>query len=509
MKYLLSSAVGAAVALSLAFGAAAQTAPVVRTVGGEVSGVAAGGVQSFKGIPFAAPPVGPLRWKPPQPAAAWSGLRDGSKFAASCYQQARNGRVENLSEDCLYLNVWRPEGARPGAKLPVMVWIYGGAFVSGAGALPIYDGTHFAENGVVLVTLNYRLGNLGWFAHPELTKESAGQGTGDYGLMDQIGALAWVRNNIALFGGDPSNVTIFGESAGGMSVNLLMTSPAARGLFAKAITESGLGRSGGKPLATAEASGVAFANTVGATSLADLRALPADKAWGPALTNIEGSANPGPIVDGVLVPENVDRAFAEGKEAKVPWIVGSNNFEASLFPQRLENPAPYLNALSPDRLALVSKVFDPEGTGDKKALVAGLMTDAVFTEPARYLAAQHEAHGAKTYRYYFGYVPEGMRKMVPGAGHAGELMFVFSTLGSFPSRIPLTYTEMDKTIAGDMTRYWANFARSGDPNGGSLPAWPEDKGDRLLVIDPTGPHAATALRKPQLDLVHVGASSRQ
>jgi para-nitrobenzyl esterase len=486
---------------ALACGAAAQTGPVVTTAMGKVSGVADAGVQSFKGIPFAAPPVGALRWKAPQPAAAWSDVRDGSKFAPACYQQARNGRVENLSEDCLYLNVWRPEGAKSGAKLPVMVWIYGGAFVSGAGSLPVYDGAHFARDGVVLVTLNYRLGNLGWFAHPELTKESAGQGTGDFGLMDQIAGLIWVRNNISAFGGDPSNVTIFGESAGGMSVNLLMTSPAAQGLFAKAITESGLGRAPARPLATAEANGVKFAASVGAADLAALRALPVDKAWGPQLTNIEGDANPGPIVDGVVVPEDVAKAFAEGKEAKIPWLVGTNNFEASLFPQRLQNPEGYLNAMPPDRLAFLTKVFDPQGTGDKKALVAALMTDAVFTEPARYLAAQHEAHGAKTYRYYFGYVAEGARAMVPGAGHAGELIYVFGTLGSFPSAFKLEYTDKDRAIAGDMTGYWSNFAKSGDPNGAGLPAWPEDKADTVLVVDATGPHADSGLRKPQLDLL--------
>lgn len=499
---------GAFAALGVAFAAAAQTGPVVKTTLGEVAGVAAGPAESFKGIPFAAPPVGSLRWKAPAPAAAWSGVRDGSKFAPSCYQQARNGRVDNLSEDCLYLNVWRPAGAKAGARLPVMVWIYGGAFVSGSGALPVYDGTHFAENGVILVTLNYRLGNLGWFAHPELTKESGGQGTGDFGLMDQIAGLIWVRNNISSFGGDPSNVTIFGESAGGMSVNLLMISPAARGLFAKAITESGLGRSAAKPLAVAEANGVKFAEGLGAADLAALRALPVDKAWGPALTNIEGTANPGPIVDGVVVPENVNRAFAEGKEAKVPWIVGSNTFEASLFPQRLQNPDGYLNAMPAERLAMITRVFDPQGTGDKKALVANLMTDAVFTEPARYLAAQHEAHGGKTFRYYFGYVAEATRKVIPGAPHAGELIYVFSTLGSFPSATPITYTDADRAIARDMTRYWSNFARSGDPNGAGLATWPEDKGDRVLVVDPTGPHAATAIRKPQLDLMQAAAIAR-
>lgn len=508
MNRALAGIVAAVAALGVAFAAEAQTGPVVKTGLGPVSGASSGPVESFKGIPFAAPPVGALRWKAPAPVAAWSGVRDSSKFAASCYQQSRNGRVENLSEDCLYLNVWRPAGAKAGAKLPVMVWIYGGAFVSGSGALPVYDGTHFAETGVILVTLNYRLGNLGWFAHPELTKESGGQGTGDFGLMDQIAGLIWVRNNIASFGGDPANVTIFGESAGGMSVNLLMVSPAARGLFAKAITESGLGRTAARPLAAAEANGVKFAESVGATDLAALRALPVDKAWGPALTNIEGTANPGPIVDGVVVPQNVDRAFAEGKEAKVPWIVGSNTFEASLFPQRLQNPDGYLNAMPADRQAMISKVFDPQATGDKKALVANLMTDAVFTEPARYLAAQHEAHGGKAYRYYFGYVAEGSRKLMPGTPHAGELIYVFSTLGSFPSAIPLTYTDADRTIARDMTGYWSNFAKSGDPNGAGLPAWPEDKGDKVLVVDPTGPHAGAAVRKPQLDLFQVGASTR-
>lgn len=243
---------------ALAFGlvAASAGAAVVTTDHGRVSGVVAEGVESFKGIPFAAPPVGDLRWRPPADPKPWTDVRAGDAYGPACPQHmpAAWGLPDpKWSEDCLYLNVWRPESAKPGAKLPVMVWIYGGGFTIGNGASKIYDGTHLAQNGVVVVNMNYRLGRLGWFAHPALTAEAKGGATADFGLMDQIAALKWVKANIAAFGGDPANVTIFGESAGAMSVNLLMVSPAARGLFAKAITESGLGRIAAKTMAAAEA----------------------------------------------------------------------------------------------------------------------------------------------------------------------------------------------------------------------------------------------------------------
>jgi para-nitrobenzyl esterase len=482
----------------------AASAGVVPTVGGQVSGVAAGGVESFKGIPFAAPPVGALRWRAPQPAASWSGVRDGAAFAPACPQHlpaAWGAPDPKWSEDCLYLNVWRPETAKAGTRLPVMVWIYGGGFTVGYGGSAIYDGANLARNGVVVVNMNYRLGRLGWFAHPELTRESAGQGTGDFGLMDQIAALVWVKRNIAAFGGDPSNVTIFGESAGGMSVNLLMTSPAARGLFAKAITESGLGRVSAKSLATAEARGVGFAKAAGALDLDALRRLPVE-------AFINGVSQPeddpdngvGPIVDGVIAPENVDVAFAAGHEAKVPWIVGSNNYEASLFPALLADPDGKVLVLAPAPVRpLVMKTFDPDITGDHKVMAANLLTDNIFTEPARYLAAQHEKNGAPVWRYFFGYVPEAERPS-PGAGHGAEIQFVFGTLGTFHGSAK-GFTDADRATAANLGRYWTDFAKAGDPNGTGLPNWAEDKGDHVLVIDESGPHTVDGFRKGRLDLM--------
>ena len=291
----------------------AATAAVQTTVAspsGRLSGTTVEGVTAFKGLPFAKPPVGPLRWRAPQPLPAWSGVRVADSTGPACPQHAPKGwgRDPRQSENCLYLNIWRPASAGAASRLPVMVWIYGGAFIVGDSANRIYDGAQLARDGVVVVNFNYRLGRLGWFALPALTREGGAAGTADFGLMDQIAALKWVRANIAAFGGDPANVTIFGESAGAMSVNLLMASPAARGLFAKAITESGLGRVEAKPLAVAEAQGGDFAKSVGAPDLETLRRLSVETVLGGPDYDIASDSNPGPILDGHLVPEQVDRA---------------------------------------------------------------------------------------------------------------------------------------------------------------------------------------------------------
>jgi para-nitrobenzyl esterase len=410
------------------------------------------------------------------------------------------------SEDCLYLNIWKPQVARSFAGLPVMVWIYGGSFVRGDAANPMFDGANLAREGVIVVSFNYRLGRLGWFAHPALTAESGGAGTGDFGLMDQIAALAWVRDNVVAFGGDPSNVTIFGESAGGMSVNLLMISPAARGLFAKAITESGLGRIPAKPLAVAEAQGVAFAKSVGAMDIEALRKLPVEAVLDGQSATTEGGGSPGPIVDGKLVPEDVDRAFAEGKQAPVPWLVGSNDYEANLFPTRLDDPdGKVFSSLPITARPMVMAMFDSRKSGDKTAIAADLLTDTVFTEPARFLAKAQGRLGQPVYRYFFTYVPLADRATQPGAGHAAEVQFVFGNLGTFHWSTT-TYFAFDKQIAADMGRYWTNFAKTGDPNGPGLVPWPADKSDQTLVFDASGEHAAAEFRKPRLGFLAARAS---
>jgi len=363
---LIALAMGLALtttATVMAQSALAQGAPDEVTIkDGALKGVVAGDVVSFKGIPFAAPPVGPLRWTPPRKPSPWGGVRDASAFGASCLQSGPYFAPGPQSEDCLTVNVFEPVAHTPGGKLPVMVWIYGGGFVGGGSNM--YPGNSFAHDGVVMVSLNYRLGRLGWFAHPGLTQEAAGGGTGDFGLMDQIAALKWVKANIASFGGDPDNVTIFGESAGGMSVNYLLISPKARGLFNKAISESGFGRTPGRPLAMAEKLGADFAAANGITGddkaqVAALRALPADVLMKPA-AGLDAPDAPTPIVDGALVPETVEQAFAEGKQAPVPFILGANSYEASLFGRVREHPEVTLDALG-DRKDAAVKLF---GDGD-------------------------------------------------------------------------------------------------------------------------------------------------
>jgi len=468
--------------------AAAQT--MVTLQSGAVSGVTDAGVTSFKGIPFAAPPIGALRWKAPQPPAHWQGVRVADKTGPSCMQRAAANSTTATSEDCLYVNVWRPAEIPARAKLPVMVWIYGGSFVIGSGASPLYDGANLARNGVIIVNINYRLGRFGWFAYPELTKEADAMGTGNFGLMDQIAALKWVQANIGAFGGDPANVTVFGESAGAMSLNDLLSIPKARGLFAKGITESGLGRIPATPLAAAEARGTAFAKSAGAADLAALRNLPASAV-------LESTENFGPILDGTLLPANVDRTFGDGNETKVPWIVGSNDFEASLFAGRLTDPDAYLATLpATDRTQLIA-LYDPQNLGNKMKIAADVVTDKVFTEPARFLAGSEAKTGQPVYRYFFSYVPEQARTRVLGAGHGSEIQFVF---GNLANRL-ITYTDSDKRTSTVMGQYWTNFAKTGNPNGLGLVAWPADKNDQVLLIDATGEHAASGFRKPQLDIL--------
>jgi para-nitrobenzyl esterase len=492
-----STTVMALALAALCLSAAAPTAsgPVVATRSGPVSGVTANGVTSFKGIPYAAPPIGPLRWKPPQPPAPWTAVRAANAYGPICMQpRLATANALPMSEDCLSLNVWVPADAAPGAKLPVMVWIHGGSFAFGSGASPTYDGANLARDGVIAITVNYRLGRFGWFAYPELSKEAGAEGTGDFGLMDDLAALRWVHANIANFGGNAENVTIFGESAGAMSVNALMTSPVARGLFAKAITESGLGRFPAAPLAAAEAAGTAFAQSAGATNLAALRKLPADV----VLNDASGGGQYGPILDGTLLPADVDRAFADGKEAPIPWIVGSNDFEASLFPNVLKDPDARLAALPEAARTAVLAFYDPNHANDKAAIVADMTTDRVFTEPARFLATNHAKNGGTVYRYFFRYVVEAMRGSTHGAPHAGELPYVFGNLGA-GRNLTYSYNAADKNVATTMIHYWTNFAKTGNPNGPGLVAWPADTGDDMLVIDAMGENATSAFRKPMLD----------
>jgi para-nitrobenzyl esterase len=479
--------------------------PIVQTEKGAVEGVTkTPGVEAFLGMPFAAPPTGDLRWRAPQPLAPWQGTRQATAYSKDCIQEPQAyvpgpGFNNPTSEDCLYLNIWRPAGA-PAKPLPVMVWIYGGAWIMGAGSFPSYDGTEFAKDGVILVNFNYRLGRFGTFALPELSREEAGQPLANYGLMDQIAALRWVKANIGAFGGDPANVTVFGESAGAASVNFLMTSPLARGLFAKAISESGGAGAHMKTLAEAEKTDTAWTEKIGATSLAALRALPADKIWdGPATAPVP------PIIDGKLIVASTDEAFAKGLAAKVHYIVGSNSREESLIRWLPGADERWLTGLG-DKGTKLLALYTADGT-DRKPALGKLWGEAAMTAPARARARATAGEGAKTWLYRYAYVPDAAQGSVSGAGHDSEMEMVFKNPDM---RWKGKWSNADAAMAGTMNAYWVNFAKTGDPNGAGLPPWPAYSAatDSLLDFDKGGPAVLSSFAKARLDAIdNAGAGN--
>lgn len=511
-------------------GMAADAKPLapVKVESGLLAGVVADGVVSFKGVPFAAPPVGDLRWRAPQPAAAWSGIRNAAEFGHDCMQEPFPSDAAPLgtppSEDCLTLNVWTPaeKAAKP---LPVMVWIYGGGFVNGGSSPAVYDGARFARRGVVFVSFNYRLGRFGFFAHPGLTKETPAGPLGNYAFLDQIAALRWVKRNAAAFGGDPANVTIFGESAGGGSVNTLMISPLAAGLFHKAIVESGGGRArgimpmrrirengpAGEP--SAEAVGVAFAEKANVAvkgddtaTVAALRKLPAAALVnGMNLMNQQPDTYAGPMVDGQIVPLEVEPAFRAGKQAKVPYLIGANALEFGFFPLPPDRTDALFAAFGADRANAVA-AYDPDGKGDKAAMGLGLISDQAMVEPARLLARLTAAAGQPTWTYRFSYVASSLRASVRGALHATEIPFVFATVRA---KYEGATTAEDEAMGEAMNAYWVAFARSGDPNGDDRPRWPRfvPAEDALMEFAVGGPVARPDPFKARLDAVERLASS--
>jgi len=436
--------------------------PIVKIKQGKVQGFIAKDVVVFRGLPFAAPPVGDLRWRAPAKPAKWSDVRPANVYGASC----------QAAEDCLYLNIYEPAAVKKNAKLPVMVWIHGGAFYFGSGST--YDGTQFAKQDVIVVTVNYRLGRAGWFAHPSLTQENPKGLLGNYGLMDQIAALEWVQDNIKSFGGDKKNVTVFGESAGAISINYLMLAPQARGLFSKAIAESGFGRLPAQPLSTADGKnsveqvGAAYAAKVGingsdAAAATALRAL----SWADLTKGLGGIGAPDaplPMADGKMITESAVDGFAKGKQARVPYLVGGNSDEASLT-RRGMNAAERLTAIK-ERRAEFLAAFDPDKSSDAERIVARWVTDVSISEPDRALARLHAKRGLPTYVYHFSYVPIATRATSFGLAHGGEISYVFNN-----PRAGSAFDEEGKGIASAANKYWATFAKTGNP-GSASPTWP-------------------------------------
>ena len=504
-------------------------------------------ILQVNGIPFAAPPVGELRWRAPQPALSWDGVRDGKTFGAEC-MQARSGSGEFLndllngmglnavqrhlatialqsgpppaeSEDCLFLNV-RTANAGGADLQPVMVWIHGGSHQTGAGSQSIYQANQLVENGVVLVTVNYRLGPFGYIAHPALSADDPRGVSGNYGLLDQVAALAWIKDNITAFGGDPDNVTIFGESAGAQSVTEIMSTPLSEGLFHKAILQSGASTYNANGLTTAiegrmsmHDAGLEFFDGIAAAdaSAADLRAISADE----IVAHIANKQHLGgyalPTVDGVVIPKLMGAAIRDGDIHNVPILAGYNADEATLFYPSMQIPtvlAPEFPEALDDRLALLRELY---GDADAEALFElyglddpetyqtaemDMLGDDLFGVHMRFLARANWLSGMPTYLYHFTRVPPSKNQTI-GAFHAAEIFFVFG------SHSPLAgLTEEDETLTAAMGEYWTNFAKTGNPNGDSLPAWPlyHPVEDQWMTFNPSI-EAKSGVRAEKLDIM--------
>lgn len=483
--------------------------PVLETKSGKLQGVERNGMVMFKDIPYAAPPVGDLRWRPPQPPQPWQGVRDASRFGQACMQPLIDGLTNELvpgSEDCLKLNVFAPKGAK---NLPVMVWIHGGGLLTGSATEPYYEPVGLVAEGVVVVSFDYRLGRLGFFAPKELVDEARknGEPFGNYGIMDQIHALKWVRDNIASFGGDPGNVTIFGQSAGGRSVAWLMTSPAAEGLFHKAIAQSPqqlpmrllTQERFGKP--AVEANDQKFIASKGNMTLKELRALPADEASLSAVDFITGGFDSA-MIDGEIILDDALPLFAQGKQHKVPFMVGTLSWDASFFALAAPPVATYVTTMKQDPSTIAELYKDYPYQCDQ-ALSPQIMADGWYTGAVK-LLADSANKAAPAYAYYYTFVTPSLKGSYIGPAHTFELPYVFGALDTL-NRAPTEATpvdpcqkiaegrvdakqksmwspywfpatdpdgEADLSMARQMARSWTNFAKTGNPNDQGKDTWP-------------------------------------
>jgi para-nitrobenzyl esterase len=481
--WLAAAAIGPALLLGTA------SAAPVKVEGGLVEAVVEDTLSVFKGIPFAAPPVGDLRWRPPQPAAKWDGVRKADRFAPGCLQSMGGPPPSGASEDCLYLNVWTPAKS-PDERVPVLVWIYGGGFNAGATSIPVHSGEKLARRGVVLVSIAYRVGLFGFYAHPELSAESPRHVSGNYGLLDMIAGLQWIERNIAAFGGDPNRVTIFGESAGGIAVSMLCASPLSTGLFQGAISQSGgsFGPTSSMPvpgenmrvLADAEVSGAEFAKSAGAASLRELRALPAEK-----LLDV-GRRQRGmawPIVDGWVIPDDQYKLYDAGRFNDTAILVGYNSDEGLSFSPP-HTPADYIASVKKRYGPFADRLLQayPTNADSVPKTARDLARDSAFGWQTWVWARLQSKRGTgKVYYYYFDRHPEyaaGSPEAGHGSPHGADVAYVFEHLDDIHRAV----TPEDALISDAMAAYWTNFAKRGDPNGKGVPAWPAFSDENPLVM---------------------------
>ena len=484
----------------------AGLAEPIKVEGGLISGIPAWGwgVREYRGIPFAAPPLGNLRWRPPQPVVPWQGVRSAQNFGAPCMQQEQplnggswNRHVLPFSEDCLYLNVWTPAVSSTD-KLPVMIWIYGGGGVLGYAGDPRYDASQVAKKGVVVVSMNYRVNVFGWLAHPELTQESSQHASGNYGSLDQLAAIKWVKNNIAGFGGDPDKITLWGQSGGSRSVNFLIASPLTRGLVRAAIAQSHTSFGRMTTLKEGEQNGVEFMKAAGKTSLADLRAMSSEDVFKVFQQRSGGLS--GAIVDGWFLPTDIYTIFAQGKQNDVALITGATNDEGGSVSGGEETPAPTGPAGSgrggrggraggsPDTLAAyvawAQRTFGPRADaflklypaatdGEAKQAYHDANRDFNFAGHRTWAKLQSSTGKQPAFMYMFSHVPpfkEGNGNSptpLRGAVHFSDMVYAFDNLRMWD----YDWTDIDRHVAAAMTTYWTNFAKTLNPNGGGLPAW--------------------------------------
>lgn len=485
------------IAIIMVMTAMAAIQEPIKVAGGMIKGTPGWGwgIREYRGIPFAAPPVGKLRWQPPQPVIPWQGVRAADRFSPACIQREMspssgswNAGLINTSEDCLYLNVWTPATAST-QRLPVVLWIHGGGGITGSSAEPIYDGNALAKKGVVVVSTNYRLNVFGWFAHPELTRESEHSSSGNYGTMDQIAAIRWVKNNIAQFGGDPDKLTIFGQSGGCRSVNWLLASPQVKGTIRGAIAQSHAVFNRMTTLSEAEANGTAFMKAANKTSLADLRAMPAAELEEVFVKN-PGGLNAA-IVDGWVLPEEVYATYAKGKQVDVPLITGATNDEGGNLGGvgRVSAPAPGGRGGSPDTLAaytawvkqnfgpradVLLRAYPAKNDAEAKKAYHDVYRDINFEGHRTWAKFQSTTGKSPVYLYMFSHIPprpesNGNNPAAPaGAVHFSDMIYVFDNLRmkDYP------WTEIDRKVADIMSSYWMNFVKTGNPNGAGLADWP-------------------------------------